>query len=93
MARADGPAVCLRGVGDPVALYWRALSVAQQLRKAARVGLSVRDVIARSPFERHYLKEHLCYDLGDRQRKAIELFSEMLTEMCRLGAEPKLTYV
>jgi chorismate dehydratase len=73
--------------------YWRALSVAQQLRKAARVGLSVRDGIARNPFERQYLREHLCYDLGDRQRKAIELFSEMLTASCRLGAEPKLIYV
>jgi predicted solute-binding protein len=73
--------------------YWRARSVAGQLRAAGRLGLSRRDAIAHSPFERQYLTEHLCYDLGARQKKAIALFAEMLTQTGRLAAVPKLTYL
>jgi chorismate dehydratase len=73
--------------------YWSALSVARQLRNAARLGLSLRDMIARNPFERHYLTEHLCYDLGTRQKKAIALFGEMLTQSGRLEVDPQLNYV
>jgi len=73
--------------------FWRALGVAFQLRSAKRIGLSQRDAIARTPFERQYLTEHLCYDLGSRQKKAIALFGEMLAQTGRLAASPKLTYL
>ena len=73
--------------------YWRARSVAGQLRTAGRLGLSWRDAIARTPFERQYLTEHLCYDLGARQKKAIEQFVEILIQTGRLAVTPKLTYL
>ena len=68
-------------------------SVPDLLRRAGKQGLSWRDAMARTPFERKYLKEHLCYDLGVRQKKAITLFSEMLTQSGRIKSIPKLTYV
>jgi len=73
--------------------YWRARSVAGQLRTAGRLGLSWRDAIARTPFERQYLTEHLCYDLGPRQKKAISLFGDMLAQTGRLAITPKLSYL
>ncbi len=73
--------------------YWRARTVARQLRKAGEIGLSLRDTIARTPFERQYLTEHLCYDLGVRQKKAIERFAQTLVETGRLATVPKLNYI
>jgi len=73
--------------------YWQARSVAGQLRTAGKLGLSWRDAIARTPFERQYLTEHLCYDLGPRQKKAVVLFSDMLAQTGRLAIIPKLTYL
>jgi predicted solute-binding protein len=73
--------------------YWKARSVAGQLRTAGRLGLSWRDAIARTPFERQYLKDHLCYDLGPRQKKAIERFAEILVQTGQLATEPKLSYI
>jgi chorismate dehydratase len=73
--------------------YWKARSVAGQLRTAGKLGLSWRDAIARTPFERQYLTENVCYDLGSRQKKAITLFSQMLTQSERLAIEPKLSYI
>jgi chorismate dehydratase len=68
-------------------------SVPDLLRRAGKQGLAWRDTIARNPFERKYLTDHLCYDLGARQKKAITLFGEMLTQSGRLTVEPKLTYL
>lgn len=73
--------------------YWRARSVAKQLRKAGQTGISSRTMIAHSPFERQYLTEHLCYDLGARQKKAIERFAEILVQTERLPSIPKLSYI
>jgi chorismate dehydratase len=73
--------------------YWKARSVAGQLRTAGKLGLSRRDATARTPFERQYLTEHLCYDLGPRQKKAIALFGEMLAQSDRLATAPKLSYL
>jgi chorismate dehydratase len=73
--------------------FWRALQVAFQLRAAKRIGLAQVEQIARNPFERKYLTEHLSYDLGSRQKKAITLFGEMLTQSNRLATEPKLSYI
>ena len=73
--------------------FWKARSIAGQLRSAAKLGLSWRDAIAKTPFERKYLTEHLCYDLGPAQKKAITLFGEMLAQSGRLAVEPKLNYV
>jgi chorismate dehydratase len=73
--------------------YWKARSVAGQLRTAGRLGLSWRDAIARTPFERQYLTEHLCYDLAARQKKAIERFAEILVQTGRLATTPKLSYI
>ncbi len=58
-------------------------SVPDLLRRAGKQGLAWRDTIARNPFERKYLTDHLCYDLGARQKKAITLFGEMLTQSGR----------
>jgi len=73
--------------------YWKARSLAGQLRTAGRLGLSWRDAIAHTPFERQYLTEHLCYDLGPRQKKAIEKFAETLVQTERLATTPKLSYI
>jgi chorismate dehydratase len=73
--------------------YWKARSLAGQLRNAGKQGISWRSSIARNPFERKYLTEHLCYDLGAPQKKAITLFGEMLTQSGRLAIEPKLSYI
>ncbi len=73
--------------------YWKARSVAGQLRAAGKLGLAWRASIARNPFERKYLMEHICYDLGAPQKKAISLFGEMLTQTKRLATEPKLSYI
>jgi predicted solute-binding protein len=73
--------------------FWRALGVARQLRKAKKIGAGHLDQIARNTFERIYLTEHLCYDLGRPQKLAIEQFSSLLVEMGRLAQEPKLTFI
>jgi chorismate dehydratase len=73
--------------------YWKARSVAGQLRTAGKQGITWRDALARNPFERKYLKEHLCYDLGAPQKKAVALFGEMLAQSGRLTIEPKLSYI
>ena len=73
--------------------YWRARSVAKQLRKAGQTGRSASSMIAHTPFERQYLTEHLCYDLGARQKKAIEKFAELLIQAERLPSIPKLSYL
>jgi chorismate dehydratase len=73
--------------------YWKARSVAGQLRTAGKLGLAWRDAIARTPFERQYLKAHLCYDLGPSQKKGIERFAEMLVQTGRLTTAPKLNYI
>jgi chorismate dehydratase len=73
--------------------YWKARSVAGQLRTAGKLGLAWRDAIARTPFERQYLKEHLCYDLCARQKKGIEKFSQILVQTGRLATAPKLSYI
>jgi predicted solute-binding protein len=68
-------------------------SVPDLLRRAGKHGLAWRDAIARNPFERKYLKEHLCYDLGARQKKAITLFGQMLAQSNRIPSEPKVSYI
>jgi chorismate dehydratase len=68
------------------------MSTPDLLRRAGKLGLSWRDALARDPFERRYLKEHLCYSLGPRQKKAIALFSEMLAQTGRLAVAPKLSF-
>ena len=73
--------------------YWKARSVAGQLRTAGKLGLGWRDAIAHTPFERQYLKDHLCYDLGPRQKKAIEQFAEILVQTGRLAVKPSLIYI
>jgi chorismate dehydratase len=85
---------------NPVSKIWplslsslRAASVPDLLRRAGKNGIAWRDAIARNPFERKYLKEHLCYDLGPRQKKGIVLFGQMLMQSGRLAIEPKLSYI
>jgi chorismate dehydratase len=73
--------------------FWRGLQVAFQLRAAKRIGLAQRDQMARNPFERKYLTEHLNYDLGSRQKKAIALFGDMLAQIRRIDSSPKLIYI
>jgi predicted solute-binding protein len=73
--------------------FWRGLWVSHQLRRAKAIGLAQRGLIARNAFERQYLTEHLCYDLGPRQKKAIALFGAMLHELGRLPETPKVSYL
>jgi chorismate dehydratase len=68
-------------------------SVPDLLRRAGKLGLTWRDSIARNPFERQYLTEHLCYDLGARQKKAIDLFGDMLAQTGHIPSAPKISYV
>jgi chorismate dehydratase len=73
--------------------YWKALGLARQLRAAGKAGLTHRDTLAHNPFERTYLNDHLCYDLGPTQKKAIAQFAEMLTQSGRIPSAPKLNFV
>jgi predicted solute-binding protein len=72
---------------------WRSFWTAQKLRQAKRLGVASVNLIARSAFERVYLSEHLCYDLGAPQKRAIEKFGELLVELGRLPAAPKVRYI
>jgi chorismate dehydratase len=71
----------------------RALPLAVQLREAKEIGMECLDIIAHTPFEMKYLTEHLCYELGEQQKQAIQLFGAMLAETGRIAAAPRLTYV
>jgi predicted solute-binding protein len=73
--------------------WWRARGVAGQLRRAKETGVAHANFIARNVFERAYLNEHLCYDLGARQKQAIAKFAELLVELERLPREPKLRFI
>jgi len=72
---------------------WKAIPVAFQLRAAKKLGLASRDIIAQTPFETKYVTEHLCYDLGPQQKKAITLFGEMLAQNGQIATAPRLTYL
>ncbi|MCE0484640.1 MAG: menaquinone biosynthesis protein [Methylacidiphilales bacterium] len=67
--------------------------LAQTLRAAAKTGLAVRDEIAHNHFEYHYLTEHLYYQLGDPQKKAIAAFATDLLEIGQLAKPPQLSYI
>jgi chorismate dehydratase len=73
--------------------WWRSLGVAGQLRRAKETGVANANFIARTVFERAYLNEHLCYDLGERQKKAIDRFGSLLVELERIPRAPKLRYI
>ncbi len=73
--------------------FWRAFQAARQLRRAKKIGLACRPLIAASAFERQYLVQHLHYDLGAPQKRAIALFSEMLAQSGRIPASHPLRYV
>jgi len=73
--------------------FWQAFWVARQLREAKRIGVGYAGMIARNAFEREYLTEHLSYNLGGEQKKAIARFSELLVELERIPAVPKLRYI
>ena len=72
---------------------WQSFWTAQKLRQAARTGVANAHLIARNTFERTYLTEHLCYDLGAPQKQAIAKFAELLVELERLPREPKLRFI
>jgi chorismate dehydratase len=73
--------------------YWKALSAARHLRRAKQVGLACRAQIAGNAFERQYLSEHLCYDLGPAQKRAIALFADMVAQAGRIPAAVPLRYI
>jgi chorismate dehydratase len=72
---------------------WQSIWTARQLRQAKRTGVARVNQIARNAFEREYLTEHLCYDLGDPQKRAIEKFAALLVEIDRLPAAPTLKFI
>lgn len=67
--------------------------LAKKLRAAAKIGLAARDQIARSHFEYHYLTEHLYYQLGAPQKKAVTAFAADLVEIGQLAKNPELSYL
>jgi chorismate dehydratase len=73
--------------------WWRAFRVATHLRRAKEIGLANVNFLARNAFERVYLTEHLCYDLGARQKQAIAKFAELLVELERLPSAPQIRYI
>jgi len=72
---------------------WKAFWTARQLRTAKQIGLDARTQIARSAFERQYLTEHLCYELGPPQKRAIALFSDMLAQSGRIPSSQPVRYI
>jgi chorismate dehydratase len=72
---------------------WQSIWTARQLRQAKRIGVSQANQIARNAFERKYLTEHLCYDLGEPQKQAIAKFATLLVELGRLPSAPKLNFI
>jgi len=67
--------------------------IANKLRAAAKIGLAARDQIARNHFEYHYLTEHLYYQLGAPQKKAMAAFAADLVEIGQLAKNPELSYL
>ena len=63
---------------------WQSFWTARQLREAKGIGMANINLLARNAFEREYLTEHLCYDLGEQQKRAIEKFAALLVELGRL---------
>ncbi len=72
---------------------WKAFWTARQLRTAKQIGLACRAQIAGNAFERQYLSEHLCYDLGPAQKRAIALFADMVAQAGRIPAAVPLRYI
>ncbi len=72
---------------------WQSFWTAQKLRQAARIGVEHANFIAQNAFERAYLTEHLCYDLGESQKQAIAKFAALLVEIGRLPTAPRLRYI
>jgi chorismate dehydratase len=73
--------------------FWKAFWAARHLRAAKDLGLASRAQIARSAFERQYLTEHLYYELGPPQKRAIALFTEMLAQSGRVAVAQPLKYI
>jgi chorismate dehydratase len=72
---------------------WKAFWTARQLRTAKDIGLASRAQIAHTAFERQYLTEHLCYELGPPQKRAVALFAEMLAQAGRIPDAHPLKYI
>jgi chorismate dehydratase len=72
---------------------WQSFWTAQKLRQAGRTGVANANFIAKNVFERKYLNEHLCYDLGEPQKQAIEKFAALLVELERLPRVPKVRFI
>jgi predicted solute-binding protein len=72
---------------------WPAFWTARQLRAAKQAGLAARTQIAANAFERQYLTEHLCYELGPAQKRAIALFGEMVAQSGRIPAAAPMKYI
>jgi chorismate dehydratase len=72
---------------------WKAFWTARQLRTAKQIGLECRSQIATSAFERQYLTEHLCYELGPAQKRAIALFAEMVAQAGRISEAVPVRYI
>ena len=73
--------------------FWRAFTTARQLRRVKRFGVENRAVIARNAFERQYLTEHLSYELGPPQKRAVALFAEMLAQAGRIPEAHAVRYI
>jgi predicted solute-binding protein len=72
---------------------WQAFWTSRHLRAAKQIGLDSRTQIAANAFERQYLTEHLCYELGPAQKRAVALFGEMLAQAGRIESTVPLKYI
>jgi chorismate dehydratase len=72
---------------------WQSFWTARKFRQAARIGVDHANFIAQNAFERTYLTEHLCYDLGDSQKQALTKFAALLVELGRLPTAPRVRYI
>ena len=72
---------------------WKAFWTARQLRSAKQAGLEARAQIAANAFERQYLTDHLCYELGPAQKRSIALFGEMIAQSGRIVSASPLRYI
>jgi chorismate dehydratase len=100
----DEPADAQLLIGDPAIIHRQAhpeqnyLDLGEEWRAQTQLPFvfavwASLNLIARNAFERLYLSEHLCYDLGAPQKKAIARFAELLRELERIPTIPKITYI
>lgn len=68
-------------------------NLAEQLRRAKKAGVQQLEKYGKTPAEELYLKQYICYDLGDREKQAILRFQEELLLLGLLKEELMLNWI